>query len=65
MATGWLLSMFVPTRIDARVNQFSIYAITVRRTFENNTKGALSNLLANPEVIANDAIGSGRLGMVT
>lgn len=33
----------------------------MRGTFENNTKGALPNLLSDPEVAAHDTIGGSRL----
>ena len=64
MATGWLLSMFVPTQWHTAVTANIVYttAVVQQLTLKDHTERALPNLLSDAEVIAHDAIGGSRLG---
>ena len=63
MATGWLLSMFVPTQWHTAVTANIVYtaAVVQQLTLKDDTERALPNLLSDAEVIAHDAIGSSGL----
>ena len=67
MATGWLLSMFVPTQWHTAVTANIVYtaAAVQQLTLKDDAERALPNLLSDAEVIAHYAIrGSGLRGVV-
>lgn len=55
MATGWLLRRFMPVPGLGSANNLDGHH-TQRRTFEHNTERALSDLLADSKMGADDAI---------